>query len=127
MNIMSSALKSRGGVHGAVRRDVPALGEAGHDGGAAALEVDDASVDLAVGVERGAGGVHAGIEVLGAAFRAEDQCLRREVGRDQQRGQGQRGNDGAPGAVRPPGGRFEARHVGNSCGLGCVVRSNPLV
>ncbi len=60
----------------AVRRDVPALGEAGHDGGAAALEIDDAAVDLAVGVERRAGRVDRGVEVLGTAFGAEHQRLR---------------------------------------------------
>ena len=92
--MMSSALKSRVGVKflfdvpldalaqvegvvQAVGRDGPALGQARHDGGAAALEVDDAAVDLAVGVERGAGGVDAGVEVLRAAFRAEHQRLGR--------------------------------------------------
>jgi hypothetical protein len=114
-------------IDGAIRRDVPALGEAGHDGGAAALEIDDASVDLAVRVERGAGGVHGGVEILGAAFGAEDQRLRRKVGRDQQRRQRQRRDDGAAAAVGPPGGRFEARHVRNSLGLGCVGRSERTV
>jgi hypothetical protein len=56
-------------------RDVPLLGKAGDHLGGAALEVDDAAVDLAVGVERRAGRVHAGIEVLGAAFRAVDERL----------------------------------------------------
>ena len=76
MKITSSALKSRVGlkravvvpldalaqVEGVVRavgRDVPALGQAGHDLGAAALELDDAVVDRLVGVEGGAGGVDA--------------------------------------------------------------------
>jgi hypothetical protein len=54
------ALAQRECVGQAVRRDVPLFGEAGHDLGGPALEVDDAAVDLAVGVERGPGRVHAG-------------------------------------------------------------------
>ncbi len=66
------------------------LGQARHDGGAAALEVDDAAVDLAVGVERRAGGVDAGVEVLRAAFGAVHQRLGRAPAASQHGGQRQR-------------------------------------
>jgi hypothetical protein len=46
-------------------RRCPTSRRAGHDLRRAALEVDDAAVDLAVGVERRSGRVHAGVEVLG--------------------------------------------------------------
>ena len=69
------ALAQVEGVDGAVRRDVPLLGKARHDLGAAALEVDDAAVDLAVGVERRAGRIDARVEILGTAFRAVHERL----------------------------------------------------
>jgi hypothetical protein len=77
MKMMSSAFMSRVGLKTALlchftplrRKKVyslpsgetsSAFGQPGHHGGAAALEIDQAAVDLAVGVERGAGGVDAG-------------------------------------------------------------------
>src|SRR5258708_33508652 len=45
------------GVSLAVRRNIPPFGETGHDPRAAALELADAGVTLAVGCERRSGGV----------------------------------------------------------------------
>ena len=97
----------------AVRGDFPLLGEAGHDRGAAALEVDDAAVDLAVGVERRAGGIDGGIEVLGAALGAVHEGLGREVGGGEQRGK-------ASAATRARGRRDASGWVGTSS-CGCLL------
>ena len=95
MKIMSSALKSRVGFQARwlchltpLRRwnvytlpsgeMVQLSASPGTTLRAAALEVDDAAVDLAVGVERRARGVDRRVEVLRAAFRAEDERLGRQ-------------------------------------------------
>jgi hypothetical protein len=83
------ALAQRERVDLAVGGDVPLFGETRHDLGAAALEFDEAVVDRLGGVERGTRRVHAGVEVLGAAFGTEHQRL----GAGARRGrQGQRGD-----------------------------------
>src|SRR6266852_7452327 len=66
------------GVSLPVRRNIPPLRETGHDPRAAALKVNDAAVDLAVGIERRAGGVNGRIEVFRAALRAKHQRLCRD-------------------------------------------------
>jgi hypothetical protein len=80
------ALAQVEGVFLAVFGHGPALGQAGHNLGAAALEIDHAAVDLGVGIKRGAGGVDAGVEVLGAALGAEHQRLGRTGASGQQGG-----------------------------------------
>ncbi|MCY1412703.1 hypothetical protein D9M68_532390 [compost metagenome] len=68
------ALAQVEGVGLAVIGDVPFLRQPGDDLGAAALELGEAVEDrLGGGVEVGAGGVLAGIEAGGAAFRAVHQ------------------------------------------------------
>jgi hypothetical protein len=69
------ALAQMEGINGAVLRDVPSLREARHHIGRSALEIDNAAIDLAIGVERGAGRVHGGIEILRAALGTVDERL----------------------------------------------------
>src|SRR5215831_12127473 len=87
------AMAQMEGVSLAVRRDIPAFGETGHHSRAAALELDDAAVNLAVGIERRAGGVDGRIEVFRAALRAEHQCLCRERRRGRERGDAESDRD----------------------------------
>src|SRR5215468_5068844 len=81
------------GVSLAVWRDIPPFGETRYDSRAAALELDDAAVNLAVGIERRAGGVDGRIEVFRAALRAEHQCLCRERRRGRERGDAESDRD----------------------------------
>src|SRR5258708_4424696 len=57
------------------------------------LELDHAAVNLAVGVERRAGGVDGRIEVFRAALRAEHQCLCRERRRGRECGDAESDRD----------------------------------
>jgi len=83
------ALAQMEGIDLAVRRNLPLLGQARHDLGATALEFDDAVVDRFIAVEGSPRRIDTGIEIFGAALRAEHQglgtCTRRG-------GQGQRGD-----------------------------------
>src|SRR6185295_2870943 len=56
------------GIDRTVGRNVPALGKAGNDFRRAALEVYNAAIDLAVGIERRSGRVDGRIEVLWTSF-----------------------------------------------------------
>ena len=85
------------GVFLAVGRYGPALGQARYHGGATALEVDQATVDLAVGIEGGAGGVDAGVEVFRTAFGTVNQRFGRGRCQRQQRRQGEGAEQGASG------------------------------
>ncbi len=63
------------GVGEAILGDVPLLGERRLHFGGAELELDQAFIGRELHVLRGAVFIEAGIEALGRAFRAIDQCL----------------------------------------------------
>src|SRR5713101_4684527 len=76
-----------------VRRNIPPFRETGHDPRAAALKVDDAAVDLAVGIERRAGSVDGRKEVFRAALRAKHQRLCRDRRSGHKRGDAESDRD----------------------------------